>query len=400
MFRLIPRLIFWELVQITLMALVGMSALLMMGGAMLEASRAGLDPVLVLSMMPYMIPPTLPYTLPTCLLFACTVVYGRWSANSELTALKAAGINMSVAIWPAVILAVAAAGAGVYMTDQFIPACNRAMTEMILGNLQNNLYAYLKQKPLVVPDFPYEVYAQNVRGDKLIRPIFKHRTSANGYDLVIQASEATLHVIQPSSVTGEPGRVVMRLINGAATTRGGNVVHFRDRTQEMPLPPLGTNTETKIESQTFSGCLEKEHWWRQQSRQAVFSAAEFTTATVLSGDPTLFTRKAAWNRRIAVRAERKARESAAEVQLRLAQSLVTIPFVLLGCPIGILFQRRDFLQSFFVCFLPIITIYYPLIILAYNIYKEGVGTPAFSLWIPGSLMVILAIPLLRRVVRF
>ncbi len=37
-------------------------------------------------------------------------------------------------------------------------------------------------------------------------------------------------------------------------------------------------------------------------------------------------------------------------------------FVILGAPVGILFARRDFLSAFMTCFLPIIGIYYPLML--------------------------------------
>ena len=42
-----------------------------------------------------------------------------------------------------------------------------------------------------------------------------------------------------------------------------------------------------------------------------------------------------------------------------------------GRPVGILFARRDFLSAFMTCFLPIIVIYYPLMLFGTNLSKEG-----------------------------
>ena len=50
-------------------------------------------------------------------------------------------------------------------------------------------------------------------------------------------------------------------------------------------------------------------------------------------------------------------------------------FVLLGAPIGIRFARRDFLSAFMTCFLPIIAIYYPLMLGGVNMSKEGQLAP-------------------------
>ena len=64
-------------------------------------------------------------------------------------------------------------------------------------------------------------------------------------------------------------------------------------------------------------------------------------------------------------------------------------FVILGAPVGILFAKRDFLSAFISCFVPIITLYYPLMLLGVNLGKEGMmprpspSGSATSSWRPG-----------------
>ena len=48
-----------------------------------------------------------------------------------------------------------------------------------------------------------------------------------------------------------------------------------------------------------------------------------------------------------------------------------------GAPVGILFARRDFLSAFITCFVPIIVLYYPLMLLGVNLGKEDVINPAY-----------------------
>lgn len=398
--RLIQRTILLDLVKTTLLALFGVSALLMMVGAMVEAARRGIDPLQILALTPYLIPPTLPYTLPTCLLFACTVVFGSMSSNNEVTALKAAGIHVFRVIGPAVLLGIGLAALGVYITDRFIPASNQRFAEMVLADLESNLHAYLRQKGSIVePGCPYELYVQTVRDDRLIGPIIKHRTPAGTYEWVVQASEATMRVVRASA--DAPPKIVLRLIDGVATNDLQNALHFRDRTQEMPLPAsLVDAAEEKSENLTFRGLARQS---RRNAAQA-FALDEKTAAAavdaLLAGDPLAF---AAGIDRAQIQSKRyyrKERESLAEVHLRVAQSVAAVPFVLLGCPVSLLLRRRDFLHTFFLCFLPIVTMYYPAMILAFNVFKEGQGSLLPTLWGPTAAMFVVAVPLLRRVVRY
>ena len=52
-------------------------------------------------------------------------------------------------------------------------------------------------------------------------------------------------------------------------------------------------------------------------------------------------------------------------------------FVFLGAPVGILFAKRDFLSAFMTCFLPIIGLYYPLMLVGTNLSKEGLLAPLY-----------------------
>ena len=68
---------------------------------------------------------------------------------------------------------------------------------------------------------------------------------------------------------------------------------------------------------------------------------------------------------------RRCNELETEWHLRISMAFGSLLFVILGAPIGILFARRDFLSAFMTCFLPIIAIYYPLMLGGVNMSKEG-----------------------------
>src|SRR3989440_12271294 len=96
--------IFWELVKVFVLCLVGITGILLMAGIVAEASQQGLNPGQILAVIPLLIPSTLPYTIPATTLFATCIVYGRLAADNEILAIRASGINMSKVVWPGVVL--------------------------------------------------------------------------------------------------------------------------------------------------------------------------------------------------------------------------------------------------------------------------------------------------------
>ena len=66
--------------------------------------------------------------------------------------------------------------------------------------------------------------------------------------------------------------------------------------------------------------------------------------------------------------------------MRPALALGCLCFVLVGCPVGIWFSRSDYLSSFITCFLPIIVVYYPLMLCGINLAKSGKMLTALAIW--------------------
>jgi lipopolysaccharide export system permease protein len=72
--------------------------------------------------------------------------------------------------------------------------------------------------------------------------------------------------------------------------------------------------------------------------------------------------------------------------MRPALALGCLFFVLVGCPVGIWFSRSDYLSSFITCFLPIVFIYYPLLLCGTGMAKDGKFDTAATVWIADALV--------------
>ena len=74
-------------------------------------------------------------------------------------------------------------------------------------------------------------------------------------------------------------------------------------------------------------------------------------------------------------------------------------FVVVGCPVGIWFSRSDFLSSFITCFLPIVFVYYPLMLCGTNMAKEGRFNPMMMVWAANGVIGAVGLVLLAKLAR-
>ena len=75
----------------------------------------------------------------------------------------------------------------------------------------------------------------------------------------------------------------------------------------------------------------------------------------------------------------------AEPYRRWAAGFSCLCFVWVGAPMAIRLRNRDMLTSFFLCFMPILIVYYPLLVLGVNGAKDGY-LPPWSVWAGNLLM--------------
>ena len=400
MLRILPRIIILEILLVYALALVGLTGVFMLLGVAVEGMRSGVDPLSLLRLLPYLALPSLPYTAPVCLLLSCTLVLGRMSGSNEIIALKASGVSATRILWPVLALSVLSSGVCLYLADRVVPLCQRTVRNAIVSDVESTLYAYLRQNHGIQhPNLPYELYADGVDGTRLVRPIIKRRKKGGGFDLVVQAREATLRAAtNPETLESE---MVVSLVDGVLTTGEDNTAYFQERTERMPIPEMfRTATAYSTADQTSAElrrhrerCVREAAAMRvEMSRNALMGA--------MSGDLHLATSaRRQFDPMIQIR-EHFAYRADCETQQRIARSFAPIPFLLVGVPLSILLRQREMLRTFFLCFLPIIAVYWPSVLLATNVLRETQSRQWGLLWLPSLAMCLAAAPLIRRMIRY
>lgn len=402
---ILDRMILRELLKVFLMSLVGITGILLMAGIVAEASQQGLGPAQVLEAIPLLIPSTLPFTIPTTTLFACCVVYGRLSADNEVLAIKSSGVNILQVVRPGLLLGLATAVATMGLYYDFIPMTHRMLRQMAYEDAEELLYSMLRREPhsVNIPSAPYSIWVKGVEDRKLIEPVIKGRGPNGKENFVAQAREAELRVD-----TAHKELVIRMRFGSAKTSDNEDGAAFDVLEQKISLPAVfEPDMFHRARDMTWEEMREKRRDWVEKA--AVYDE-EIRKAQANPPppppDPTA-PADASASQPKSVAQLRKEQDYLyqqiiwvdVEMLMRPAQAVGCFCFVLVGCPVGIWLSRSDYLSSFIVCFLPIILLYYPLMLCGVGMAKEGHFNPIAPVWAADVLMGAVGFLLFVRLLR-
>lgn len=111
----------------------------------------------ILLLIPYL----LAYSLPIGMLTAALLVFGRLSADQELTAARASGISLVSLVTPVLLLSVAVSGLCAWLNFDIAPACRTAY-RALLFSAQSNRPGNLLRSGESVPLGDYKVWVEKV----------------------------------------------------------------------------------------------------------------------------------------------------------------------------------------------------------------------------------------------
>ena len=143
------RYILWEVTKLFSIALVAFTAIIMLGGLAQQLALEGLGTMAIIELLPYLLPIGLQFGLPPTLLFAVCSVYGRISADNEVVAIKAAGVNPLKIISPTLILAFMVSLLAVWLNDIAFSWGAPGINRVVLLSLEEIRLRKTKQRRLL-----------------------------------------------------------------------------------------------------------------------------------------------------------------------------------------------------------------------------------------------------------
>lgn len=359
------RMIMWELCKVFVISLLGITGILLMAGIIAEASQQGLGPAQIMAAIPLLVPSTLPYTIPATTLFAACVVYGRLSADNEVLAIKACGVNILHVVKPGLVLGLVMSGATLGLYYHVIPYTHHMLREMAVRDAEGFLYSLLARNGMIsYPQMPYSMFVKGVQGKKLLNPVIKRRNNKGEIDFVAQAREAELRVDMTNKL------LLIRMRHCLMIREDGTSSYLEDKKLDVPLEKI-ENINRRARDMTWVELVGKRQELAEEMEEVAEEIAAKSAELLLgshSADLPKHVRNLEEKHKNLIHQDRLVY---VEMLMRPALSLGCLCFILVGCPIGIMFSRGDYLGAFITCFLPIVIVYYPLLLAGTNMAKEG-----------------------------
>jgi len=159
--------VFWNLVKVFLLASGVIAGIMSFGGLLKQLTGNGLSLPQVIQMLGYAMPAMQTYSLPIAALFATTVVYGRLSADNEVTAVRAAGIGLGPLGMglPALVGGVIVAILALVLLSFVVPSLTLKIERTVVSNLGQIVVNRIQQQHQVhlaqAGAQPMTIFAQN-----------------------------------------------------------------------------------------------------------------------------------------------------------------------------------------------------------------------------------------------
>lgn len=319
-----------------------------------------------------LIPFVLVFALPMGMLTAALLVFGRFSADNELTAARASGISLVALISPILLMSVVFSGMCAVVNLQLAPNCRVAYKRLLFEFGASQVGAFLQEKTFI-KDFPnFIVYADEVDGNRM-RDVIIYNLKNDRVETYIRASEGRLELDRTNQIV----RVYLKDAWSVAVkevefqkgdTRPVEVDSDQIELAYSNAPP--GQKRVRLSDMTF---LQLRSQLQELERQ------------LGAGEPTPSRPEAREHRR---KVEENLEDLTLPIRVQLnrqvAFSFACIGFTLVGVPLGIRAHRRETTFGIAIALI-LVLLYYAFFIFAEAMDTRPEWIPHIVLWLPNFL---------------
>ncbi len=370
-----------------LMTVLVFTFVLMLGSVLKEIlgllvnGQAGF--ALVAQAVGYLIPYVFVFALPMGLLTAALLVFGRFSADNELTAVRASGVSLLALATPAIIMGVLLSGVAAYINLELAPKCRSAYKKLIAQAGFARSASWIPERTYIKDFTNCVVYISEVDGTNL-HGVFIYEWRNDKVESYNRAEHGVLQFDLATSVL-----TVILSNTYSVTVREGD---------SLPQPvPLG------VVEFSFTNAPARLDKRRVDLSEMTFSQlrAELRELEERMEAPAPVDRlpnEALQEKLRQMRSQKRIDISLpARVQLhrQVAFSFACLGFTLIGIPLGIRAHRRETTFGIAVALI-LVVIYYSFFILGQSLDTRPDLAPHLILWIPNFLFQAVGVVLLWR----
>jgi len=328
---------------------------------------------IVVTSLVLLVPFVLVFALPMGMLTATLLVFGRFSADQELTAVRSSGVSLLALITPALLLSVALSGVAALINMDIAPRCRVAYKRLLLT------YGVERAATLIVEnrfmdEFPGYVFYVGKRNDTNLQDVLIYKLDADDKPQEwFNAPRAEF------SADLDKRQVRLRLFD----LRHGDLKNWMvsaadEYTLELEYRLADTEQlRIPLSDMTFHQLREKLH--------EMEALADEAPPPGQGGDP---------DARLVTR-EDLTMPIRVQIHRQVAFAFASIGFTLIGIPLGIRAHRRETSAGVALA-LVLVLIYYAFIIVAQSFQDRADVAPHLILWAPNFLFQTIGALLLWR----
>ncbi len=394
--RLLSRYILAELLKVFLITLIGMTIVLLLAGIAQEAIRQGLGLLPILRLIPYFLPNALVFAVPGTILFAVCSVYGRMSSDNEMVAAKSVGVSPWAFLIPGFILAFLISLGAVWLNDIASSWGQRGIQRVVLQSVEQIAYGMLRTRGSY-SSAQFSINVVDVQGRRLIEPTLTLNMSSDGPPVTLFAREAELHL------NADKTALTVSLTDPSADYRKNISANFPGQQEfEISLTAAARKGGPSINPsnsamQEIPQRIEEQRAGMRQLQQQLASDAAYQ---LLTGDFAALTGPEWHHQHLLLQ---DAHYQLFRLKLvpwrRWANGFSCLFFVVVGAPLAVRLRNADMWTSFGLCFLPILLVYYPLLMYGLDRAKCG-ALPPYFIWLGNLVLLLAGCGLLRKVMRY
>lgn len=387
----VTRYVAFELLKTFFLTLAAMTTLMVLIFLIQEGWREKLSPVAILKLVPFIVPTALCFAIPGTILFATCVVYGRMAAKNEIVAIKALGISPSRVIVPGVVIAFLLSLCTVYLNDVAVSWGRRGIYQVILHSSAQTIYGMLNAQGSFVKG-KMHIVVDDVDGKDLINPYIVRRENDHATSLQIRAERARI------SVDPVESSLVFQIENGHADF-GDHSLQIDREDIALPLGDVTKKTNSSMSPSNLP--LRKMTAELGQQIKTVDENQKLLAiraASQMSGGNLVGLSHPEWSSDLYELERQVYRKHRLKTEpwRRWANGFSCLCFVIVGAPLAIRLRKFDFWTNFAVVFIPILLVYYPLLMFGVSQAKSG-GLPPWIVWLGNAVMLAAGLWLVGKV---
>ena len=369
-------------VFVTLLLTVAVfTAVLLIGNALREIltllASSHVSPLLMVKAILYLIPFVWVFALPMGMLTATLLVFGRFSADQELTAARASGVSLMSLVMPVLLLSLFCCTLSAWFNMDLGPRCRVAYVSLIRDLRAEIVNAQLPAGRFI-RDFPgYIFYVEKNNGGKLENVMIYRLQNETNVDTTLRAARGQL---RPDRANNQ---LILDLYDAQSVTVGERdaISSFPTLTLNLSLSSA-TNRVNKpsISDMTFL-----------QLRQELHDLENLHLPVGTNASDTL---------RVQLKTLRQQQKDFTEpvrvaMNREVAFSFACFGFTLVGIPLGIRVHRRETNIGIAIALL-LVVVYYAFIMLGQSLAARPEFCPHLILWLPNFIFQAVGAVLLWR----